>query len=84
MRGFFAPVEAAEARLRFWGLPASSMVAMAISSLRVDAQHFAIDKQCLERLRMIVEVAQCHDEFTCSGDMHAGAMPVSMVVLAFS
>jgi hypothetical protein len=52
MRGFSAPVEAAEGLLcAFWGLPASSMVAMAMSRPRVDGvRHFTIDEQCLERL----------------------------------
>lgn len=74
MRWFFAPVEAAEGSFTFLGF-AYELHGCDGDVLRCawTAQDFAIDEQCLERLRMIVEMAQRHDEFSCGGDMHAGA-----------
>lgn len=74
MRGLSSPVEAAEGSFALLGL------AYELHGCDGDvlgcagaAQYFAIDEQRLERLRMIVEMAQRHDEFSCGGDMHAGA-----------
>ena len=74
MRGFSAPVEAAEGSFALLGFAyelhgCDGYVFGCVGT----AQHFAIDEQCLERLRMIVQMAQGYDEFPCGGDMHAGA-----------
>ena len=74
MRGFSAPVEAAEGSFALLGF-AYELHGCDGDVLRCAwaAQHFAIDEQCLERLRMIVEMTQRYDELSCGGDMHAGA-----------
>ena len=74
MRGFFAPVEAAEGSFTFLGLACKFHGCDGdILGCMWTAQHFAVDEQSLERLGMIVEMAQRHDELSCGGDMHAGA-----------
>ena len=74
MRWLIAPVEAAKGSFTFLGLAYKFHGCDGdILGCAWSAQYFAIDEQCLERLRMIVEMAQRHDEFACGGDMHAGA-----------
>ena len=74
MRGLPAPVEAAEGSFAFLGLACKFHGCDGdILGCAWTAQHFAVNEQCLERFGMIVEMAQCHDELACGGDMHAGA-----------
>lgn len=74
MCGFFAPVEAAEGSLALLGLACKLHGCDGdILGCAWTAQNFAIDEQCLERLGMIVEMAQRHDQLACGGVMHAGA-----------
>lgn len=74
MRGLSSPVEAAEGSFTFLGLTCKLHGGDGdVLGCVGTAQDFAIDEQCLERLRMIVEMAQRHDELACGGDMHAGA-----------
>ena len=74
MRGFSAPVEAAEGSFALLGFAYELHGSDGdVLGCAWTAQHFAIDEQCLERLGMIVEMTQRHDELSCGGDMHAGA-----------
>ena len=74
MRWLAAPVEAAEGSFALLGFAYEFHGGDGdVFGCAWSAQHFAIDEQCLERLRMIVEMAQRHDELSCGGNMHAGA-----------
>ena len=62
MRWLIAPVEAAECAFSFLGFVYELHGCDGdVLGCAGAAQYFAIDEQCLERLRMIVEMAQRHD-----------------------
>ena len=74
MRGFAAPVEAAEGSFALLGFTYEFHGGDGdVFGCAGTAQYFAIDEQCLERLGMIMEMAQGYDELSCRSDVHAGA-----------
>jgi hypothetical protein len=84
MRGFSAPVEAAEGSFALLGLACKLHGCDGMSSAACDgvALHHLMSS-ALSDSGLIVEMAQRHNELACVCDMHAGTQVGSMVVLAF-